>query len=197
MDDSFIVSAERSGGTTPGSFPHLCPYRPTGASREFCHEITSNLQRNMAGCCGTQDYRNFAPCNSSLRKCIRCLSTLGSKAKTVVDVKRGLCLEHSEEADHAVAVPTPTQAPRRSGTYLIPPSRREGRPKRRRIIIADDTERTVRPPAPRAWAADARRGCWQARTRSRRDRHARPGTARPWPPSRPGRGATPESRPDR
>ncbi len=90
-----------SGLLTPNGFPHRCPYQEHGASEKICKELTSNYQRNLAGCCGTQDSRAFAPCNSQFRKCHKCLlGGKGSKAGIVVDVKRGLCEDCVKAADN-------------------------------------------------------------------------------------------------
>ncbi len=101
-----------SGGTTPGAFPHLCPFQPKGATREFCAETTDNLQRNRAGCLGTTDHRGFAPCNSELRKCVVCIVRGEGKLKRpVVDIKRGLCDMHREEIKAPLSPPpTPTRS---------------------------------------------------------------------------------------
>ena len=98
------------GGTTPTSFPHRCPYQRFGASKNFCEETTASYQRNLAGCCGTNDSRAFAPCNSQWRKCVKCLSEgRGSKSNKVEDVARGLCEEHAEGAQTS-AVSRPRQS---------------------------------------------------------------------------------------
>ena len=97
------------GGTTPASFNHQCPYQQYGANKIFCEETTTNYQRNLAGCCGTSDSRNFAPCNSFLRRCVKCLSEgRGSKSNKVEDVARGLCEEHAGVGQNS-AVPKPRQ----------------------------------------------------------------------------------------
>src|SRR3990167_6710758 len=98
------------GGTTPTSFPHRCPYQRFGASKNFCEETTASYQRNLAGCCGTNDSRAFAPCNSQWRKCVKCLSEgRGSKSNKVEDVARGLCEEHAE-GEQTSAVSRPRQS---------------------------------------------------------------------------------------
>ncbi len=91
---------QMSGGTTPDAFPHLCPFQIKGATRDFCTDTTSNLQRNKSGCCGTADRRGFAPCNSQLRRCILCLVRMeGNLKRPVVDLGRGLCDVHCIEKD--------------------------------------------------------------------------------------------------
>ena len=131
-----------SGGTTPDAFPHLCPYQPKGAFREFCVETTSNYHRNMQGCCGTSDHRNFAPCNSKFRKCHVCLVRgEGKLNRPVVDRKRGLCLEHQEEAD-APASPKPALKPPRS-IYFAPVVPKSSRSVRTRSAYQDRPDRAV------------------------------------------------------
>jgi len=107
-----------TGATTPTGFPHLCPYQPNGATVEVCKEFTSNYQRNLAGCCGTQDNRAFAPCNSQFRKRHKCLSEgKGSKAGLVVDIKRGLCEDCAQSAGK------PPKAIARAPLVYVPPKR--------------------------------------------------------------------------
>lgn len=118
------------GGTAPNEFPHVCPYQPAGAARTFCADMTSNFQRNKGGCCGTADYRSFAPCNSVLRKCLVCLlDGKGANARTVVDVRRGLCAEHKEAADAAAPAPSPVLQPRRYAVQSDIPIRTTRKPR--------------------------------------------------------------------
>ncbi len=106
-----------SGGTAPGAFPHLCPFQPKGATREFCIDATNNLQRNKLGCFGVTDRRNIGPCNSELRRCVACLVRSEGKLKRpVVDMKRGLCEVHCIEV---AAPPLPKPTPTRS-LYFAP-----------------------------------------------------------------------------
>lgn len=98
-EEVFEGPAHFSGDNKPTSFPHVCPYQLRGADRWFCNQTTINYQRNIAGCCGTQDSRGFGPCNSELRKCRACLADgAGAKASVVEDVHLGLCSTHAAEA---------------------------------------------------------------------------------------------------
>lgn len=87
------------GGLEPTSFPHACPYRPDGASKQQCIEVSGgNYHQNAKGCCGA--YRGtirFAPCNSALRRCILCLQIgrRGSQANPVTNIETGTCDEHA------------------------------------------------------------------------------------------------------
>ena len=88
------------GGTTPSSFPHICPYHPKGADRKTCDRYTSNYQRNRAACGGSNDHRNIPPCNSELRRCIICLAEgRGAMARYVTDVEKGMCTNHKALAE--------------------------------------------------------------------------------------------------
>ena len=110
-----------SGGATPDAYPHKCPYRPSGATREFFLETTLNFQRNKSGCCGTNDYRNIGPCNSKFRRCWRCLiEGKGAKSEVVANVAKGLCQQHLA----VVGTPDPDFRPTRSVVFAptrIPP----------------------------------------------------------------------------
>lgn len=144
LDDGRV---RMTGGTLPGSFPHICPYRPQGADQDFCAETTSNLQRNKNGCCGTSDSRGFAPCNSRLRKCIACLlAGDGIKNKPVVDTKRGLCADHVQAADNPLP-PRPFYKPqpivRRVAVDIGPVTRRP----RPTFARAPAEQEKLRPPA--------------------------------------------------
>lgn len=94
------------GDDHPTSKTHRCPYQPNGADEKICSELTSNYQRNKAGCCGTSDHRAFPPCNSVRRKCVDCLADgMRERANTVCDPKTGLCEEHKELAQKTVLRP--------------------------------------------------------------------------------------------
>ena len=83
------------GADTPTGVPHRCPYAALGADKDFCLNLTANYNRNLSGCCGTNDSRNFGPCNFKWRKCFKCLAEgKGKNAGEVVDVARGLCQDH-------------------------------------------------------------------------------------------------------
>lgn len=100
------LSAKAEGFDTPTGSPHLCPYRRQGADKRACLEMTTIYLRNLAACCGTQDSRDFGPCNFVHRKCVTCLADgKGAKANEVSDVRRGLCEDH-------LAAPEPAEPPK-------------------------------------------------------------------------------------
>ena len=91
MDDTL----QRKGGTEPNSFPHQCVFSVPGVDKATCAALSSIYLRNMDGCCGNTEL-HFSPCNSSIRKCRECIKKgrRGPEAKTVRDVRSGLCDEH-------------------------------------------------------------------------------------------------------
>ena len=90
------------GGNEPASFPHLCPFRPSGASAAECIELSgTNYHYNEHGCCGThRGTVRFVACNSLKRRCIICLQIgrRGAQANAVTDVVTGRCSEHMSGA---------------------------------------------------------------------------------------------------
>lgn len=89
MDDLNRLAA-RTGGTSPTSFPHVCPFSLNGASKEICSQTTDIPERNKYACCASK-------CNSELRKCIICVETMGRRGKAahfVSDPRTGRCDEH-------------------------------------------------------------------------------------------------------
>jgi hypothetical protein len=102
MEDLFRSSWK--GGTQPTSFPHLCPYRQSGAEdKQACIELGGKiLRRNQDGCCGTQRGNvKFEPCNSAARRCVKCLELgrFALKANIVTNVLEGTCDEHAKSAE--------------------------------------------------------------------------------------------------
>lgn len=97
MDD--VTRDMWKGGTEPTSFPHLCPLRQIGTSKDGCIELGgANLERNQQNCCGTfRGSIKFEPCNSSNRRCVVCLEIgrRGIKANVVTNVQAGTCDEHT------------------------------------------------------------------------------------------------------
>lgn len=111
MDDLNRLAA-RSGGTSPTSFPHLCPRYAGGASEENCTNLTNTFQQNKDACCASK-------CNSELRKCVVCLEMgrRGKAAHFVVDPRTGRCDEHrngavSEQALRQVRLPAAPAPPK-------------------------------------------------------------------------------------
>ena len=87
-----------AGGIGPSDFPHRCPFRVDGATKDDCVTLSGqSCVANRQGCFGTaRAMVKFASCTSEERRCIVCLEKgrIGRQANSVTDYANGVCDEH-------------------------------------------------------------------------------------------------------
>jgi|GEM_PF-3602072 len=134
---------------TPDCELHECPYAAHGADKEFCLSLTTNYNRNLNGCCGSNDSRGFGPCSSKWRKCFKCVGEgKGKNADEVVDVDRGLCQSHLDVSSDQ----KPNLYVRPLSVARLTPSRvapkRVDKPKVRIVKVREFVPAAKKPPEP-------------------------------------------------